>query len=144
MDVQELKNNVKRVYSFVFVIQMNVLTISKEQFVEKVKKWVVLDSQLKLVHEKTKILREEKSQLNSEICQYLETNDMKYKKIGIHDGELKMHEKKEYSPLSFTFLEEHLGKIVNDSNQLHSILEYLKEQREVKMSSEIKRTYKSK
>lgn len=123
---------------------MNVLTISKEQFVEKVKKWVVLDSQLKLVHEKTKILREEKSQLNSEICQYLETNDMKYKKIGIHDGELKMHEKKEYSPLSFTFLEEHLGKIVNDSNQLHSILEYLKEQREVKMSSEIKRTYKSK
>ena len=142
--MQELKNNVKRVYSFVFVIQMNVLTISKEQFVEKVKKWVVLDSQLKLIHEKTKILREEKSQLNSEICQYLETNDMKYKKIGIHDGELKMHEKKEYSPLSFTFLEEHLGKIVNDSNQLHSILEYLKEQREVKMSSEIKRTYKSK
>ena len=69
---------------------------------------------------------------------------MKYKKIGIHDGELKMHEKKEYSPLSFTFLEEHLGKIVHDSNQLHSILEYLKEQREVKMSSEIKRTYKSK
>lgn len=141
---KKLKNNVKLVYSFVFVIQMNVLTISKEQFVEKVKKWVVLDSQLKLVHEKTKILREEKSQLNSEICQYLETNDMKYKKIGIHDGELKMHEKKEYSPLSFTFLEEHLGKIVNDSNQLHSILEYLKEQREVKMSSEIKRTYKSK
>lgn len=141
---KELKNNVKRVYSFVFVIQMNVLTISKEQFVEKVKKWVVLDSQLKLIHEKTKILREEKSQLNSEICQYLETNDMKYKKIGIHDGELKMHEKKEYSPLSFTFLEEHLGKIVHDSNQLHSILEYLKEQREVKMSSEIKRTYKSK
>jgi hypothetical protein len=123
---------------------MNALMISKEQFVEKVKKWVVLDSQLKLIHEKTKTLREEKSQLNSEICQYLETNDMKYKKIGIHDGELKMHEKKEYSPLSFTFLEEHLGKIVNDSNQLHSILEYLKEQREVKMSSEIKRTYKSK
>lgn len=123
---------------------MNALTIPKEQFVEKIKRWVLLDTQLKMVNEKTKIMREEKSQLNAEICQYLETNQMKYKKIGIHDGELKMHEKKEYTPLSFTFLEEHLGTIVNDSNQLHAILEYLKERREIKLSNEIKRTYKSK
>jgi hypothetical protein len=123
---------------------MNALTIPKEQFVENIKRWVLLDSQLKMVNEKTKIMREEKSQINVEICQYLETNQMKYKKIGIHDGELKMHEKKEYSPLSFTFLEEHLGTIVNDSNQLHAILEYLKERREIKLSNEIRRTYKSK
>ena len=123
---------------------MNALTLPKEQFVEKVKKWVLLDSQLKMIHEKTKLLREEKSQLNADICQYLETNQMKYTKIGIHDGELKMHEKKEYSPLSFTFIEKHLGTIVNDSNKLHFILEYLKEHREIKISNEIKRTYKTK
>ena len=75
---------------------------------------------------------------------FLETNQMKHKKIGIHDGELKMHEKKEYSPLSFTFLEEHLGKIVSDENQLHAILAYLKENREIKVSNELKRTYKTK
>ena len=97
-----------------------------------------------MIHEKTKLLREEKSQLNADICQYLETNQMKYTKIGIHDGELKMHEKKEYSPLSFTFIEEHLGTIVNDSNKLHLILEYLKEHREIKISNEIRRTYKTK
>ena len=66
---------------------------------------------------------------------------MKYKKIGIHDGELKMHEKKEYSPLSFTFLETHLGKIVHNENQLRAIMEYLKENREIKVFNELKRTY---
>jgi|TARA_Y100000389_G_C17406378_1_gene488300 hypothetical protein len=120
------------------------ITIGKDQFVEKIKKWVLLDSQLKAINEKTKTIREEKNALNQEVCHFLETNQMKHKKIGIHDGELKMHEKKEYSPLSFTFLEEHLGKIVSDENQLHAILAYLKENREIKVSNELKRTYKTK
>lgn len=121
---------------------MNILTISKDQFIEKVRKWVQLDNQLKMIHEKTKDLREEKQALNHEICHFLESNQMKYKKIGIHDGELKMHEKKEYTPLSFTYLETHLGKIVHDEKQLKAIVEYLKENREIKVTNELKRTYK--
>jgi hypothetical protein len=121
---------------------MSALVISKEQFIEKIRRWVLLDNQLKIIHEKTKTLREEKQALNKEICHFLETNEMKYKKIGIHDGELKMHEKKEYSPLSFTFLETHLGKIVHNENQLRAIMEYLKENREIKVFNELKRTYK--
>ena len=121
---------------------MSALTISKEQFVEKIRRWVLLDNQLKMIHEKTKEIREEKNGLNTEICHYLETNQMKYRKIGIHDGEIKMHEKKEYSPLSFSFLEKHLGKIMTDENQLHAVLEYLKENREIKLSNELKRSYK--
>lgn len=117
------------------------LTLGKEQFIEKVKKWVYIDSQIKLINEKMHTLREEKSVLNQDICTYLETHQMKHRKINIHDGNLKMHEKKEYSPLSFKFLEEHLGKIVNDPNQLQAIMDYLKENRDVKVSHELKRTY---
>ena len=116
------------------------LTLGKEQFIEKVKKWVYIDSQIKLINEKMHTLREEKSALNQDICTYLETHQMKHRKINIHDGNLKMHEKKEYSPLSFKFLEEHLGKIVNDPNQLQAIMDYLKENRDVKVSHELKRT----
>ena len=46
---------------------MNQLVV-KEDFASKVKRWVLLDSQLKLINEKTKVLREEKNELNNSIC----------------------------------------------------------------------------
>ena len=46
---------------------MSALVISKEQFIEKIRRWVLLDNQLKIIHEKTKTLREEKQALNKEI-----------------------------------------------------------------------------
>ena len=95
-----------------------------------------------MIHEKTKTLRDEKNQLNKEVCNYLETNQMIYKKIGLQEGEIKYGEKKEYSPLTFSFLEHHLGEIVEDEYQLHQIIAYLKDKREIKVSKELKRTYK--
>ena len=121
---------------------MNQLVV-KEDVASKVKRWVLLDSQLKMINEKTKILREEKNELNNSICEYLEKTGNSNKKITIHDGDLKLHEKKDYSPLTFTFLEEHLGKIITDPNQIENVIQYLKEQREIKVTNEIKRTYKN-
>ena len=44
--------------------------IIKEDFTSQVRRWVLLDSQLKMIHDKTKALREEKQQLGTQICQY--------------------------------------------------------------------------
>ena len=65
-----------------------------------------------------------------------------HRKIMIHDGNLKMYEKKDYSPLTFSFLEQHLGKIMTDPQQVEFVIQYLKEQREIKTTSDIKRNYK--
>ena len=118
------------------------LTLGKEQFIEKVKKWVYIDSQIKLINEKMHTLREEKSALNQDICTYLETHQMKHRKINIHDGNLKMHEKKEYTCLSFGFIEKCLKEIINDEKQIEFIIQYLKSKREMTLSTEIKRIYK--
>ena len=61
----------------------------------------------------------------------------------IHDGDLKVYEKKEYSPLTFSFLEQHLGKIMTDPQQVNYVIQYLKEQREIKTSNDLKRSYKN-
>lgn len=122
---------------------MNEQIVVKEDFASKVKRWVLLDSQLKIINEKTKMIRQEKNQLNEDICLYLKKTGNDHKKITIHDGCLKIHEKKDYSPLTFSFLEEHLGKIINDASQLQNIIEYLKQQREIKIANELKRTYKN-
>ena len=96
-----------------------------------------------MINEKTKQLREEKNSLSKSICEQLEKTGNKSRKIFIHDGDLKIHEKKEYSPLTFSFLEEHLGKIMNDPSQVNFVIDYLKEKREIKISNDLKRSYKN-
>lgn len=122
---------------------MNNQIVVKDDFSTKVKRWVLLDSQLKIINEKAKVIREEKNNLNNEICELLQKSGNAHRKIIIHDGNLKIHEKKDYSPLTFTFLEEHLGKIINDPNQIQDVIEYLKQKREIKINNELKRTYKN-
>tara|TARA_A100001388_G_C28698987_1_gene465155 strand:+ start:459 stop:824 length:366 start_codon:yes stop_codon:yes gene_type:complete len=111
----------------------------QNKIVEYIKKYVLIDDQLKIINEKTKQLREKKAILSKFICEYAEMKRMN-KKIKISDGELKISEKKEYTPLSYSYIEESLSKIIQDNNKVDYIIEYLKENREVKITSDIKRT----
>lgn len=111
-------------------------------FVENIKKWVVADTQLKLIHDKTKIIRENKQLLLEKIMNHVSVNNMTDKRIEITDGELRFCEKKEYPPLTFTYVEECLGKIISDKKQIDFIIANLKENRQIRTSSEIRRNYK--
>jgi hypothetical protein len=115
---------------------------TKPEFIEKVKKWVVMDSQLKLVNEKTKQLREMKSQLNHQICDFMNNHNLAQNKITISDGELRLHEKKEYSTITFGYIQRCLADLIKDDTQVEFIIKYLKDNREITTSSDIKRTYK--
>jgi hypothetical protein len=115
---------------------------TKPEFIEKVKKWVVMDSQLKIVNEKTKQLREMKSQLNHQICDFMNNHNLAQNKITISDGELRLHEKKEYSTITFGYIQRCLADLIKDDTQVEFIIQYLKDNREITTSSDIKRTYK--
>jgi hypothetical protein len=115
----------------------------KQQFIENVKTWVLMDSQIKIINEKTKKIRESKHQLTESICEYMKESNLLENKIGITDGELRVYEKKEYSPLSYTYIEKCLAEIIHDKKQLDYIIQYLKQKREITVSLDIKRTYKN-
>jgi hypothetical protein len=117
-------------------------TNSKQSFTENVQKWVILDKQLKLIHEKTKDIRETKQKLTEDICNYIQNKNISNTKIEISDGDLKMYEKKDYSPLTFTYIEDSLAKILSDKSQVEYIINFLKSNREIKSSLDIRRTYK--
>jgi hypothetical protein len=118
---------------------MNITSIQKEQFIENVKKWSIIESKLKTINEHTKKLREAKNNLSESICQYMSENNLADKKIAIPDGELKMIEKKEYTPLSFSYIELCLDNIIDNKEQVESIMEYIREQRELTISKELRR-----
>jgi hypothetical protein len=116
----------------------------RSQLISKIQRWVLLDSQLKIVNDKTKQLREMRSQLNSQISQYMLQNNMSNTKIDISDGDLRICEKKDYSSITFGYIERCLDELISDKNQVEYIIKYLKDNREVNVSNEIKRTYKKK
>lgn len=113
---------------------------NKEKLVENVQKWVLIEGKLKEVNEKTKKMREMKTQLGKDICGYMMEHNLN-DHIEISDGELRFFEKKEYTSLSFGYIEKRLHEIIADDEQVNFIIKYLKDKRETNVSLDIKRHY---
>lgn len=115
---------------------------SKENFIKNIQQWVAIDTQLKIISEKTKSIRNRKTELLREINDYVKNNDLENTRIEISDGDLRFYEKKEYSPLTYGYLETCLGEIIPDKKQVEYIMTYLKEHRQIKISQDIRRNYR--
>ena len=111
-------------------------------FENQIQQWVSLDNQIKLLNEKIKDLRDKKSTLNEEITSYATTNKLFNSTVQISDGKLKFSNTRIAEPLTFKYLEKTLGEIIKNESQVKLIMEHLKQKREVKIVSEIKRFYK--
>lgn len=114
--------------------------ITKTQLINDVQRWVLAETQLKQLNEKVKHMRDLKATAATNITTY--TRQQKYTgNIKISDGELRICEKKEYTPLTFGYLEKCLGNIIPDSAHVEYIIKYLKDNREITTSQEIKRIF---
>ena len=131
-------NNVNNINNINNDKSLNIRTPDK--IVENVQKWVILDTKLKEINEKSKNIRDMKTNIGEEITNYMKENDLN-NHIEISDGELRIHEKKEYSCLSFGFIENCLKNIIKDETQIEYIIQYLKNERKITHSTEIKRVY---
>ena len=110
----------------------------RELLIEHVKNWVILDQKIQMINEKTKQIRELKSTVTTEICDYMKRNNIT-SNIGISNGELRMYDKKDYKPLTFTYVEKCLNEIIKDKTHVEYIIKYLKDNREITVSQDIKR-----
>jgi len=115
--------------------------VQKDTIIKCIQNYVLLDDKIKELNSKTKELREKKNVFSKYICNYIDNNNVN-KSIKISDGELKINERKDYTPLSYNFIEECLSEIIKDENKVSYIIDYLKEKREIKTSLEIKRVKK--
>lgn len=111
-------------------------------FEGNIQQWVSIDNQIKLLNEKIKELRDQKSTLSENIYDYVKTNQISKSTIQISDGRLRFVDTRVTEPLTFKYLEKTLGEIIKNESQVKVIMEHLKQKREVKVVSEIKRFYK--
>jgi len=119
------------------------MELSRNDIKNDISQWVLLDSQLKIIHEKTKKLRERKQELSERICNYVKQHNMNNKikiKEGDNNATLHIYEKREYPALTYGFLEECLKKIIHSEEEVEYIIEFLKSNREITTTVDIRKT----
>ena len=82
-----------------------------------------------------------KNDLEASIMETVNNKKLLNTTLSTTDGRLRFIETKTSNPLSFTFIEKCLHEIIPNSSQVQHILRYMKEKREIKINSEIKRYY---
>lgn len=119
------------------------LITTQQEFIKAVKHWVSLDNQLRIFNERIREARETKSILTQQIYQYTEDNNFTNPSIEISDGELIVCDKREYSSLSFSYIDKCLTKLIKDPAHVDKIIHTLKENREQFVVPDIRRIYKT-
>ena len=110
-------------------------------FEQQLQQWITIDTQLKTIHDKTKELRDKKHRLTEQINEHIEQTELTNSSVKISDGQLKFIKIKETQPLTFKYLEVCLLEIIKNEEQVKKIIEYIKNKREIKYISDIKRLY---
>jgi len=110
-------------------------------FEDSIKTWVQIDNQVKMLQDKIKELKDKKSDVEFQIYNYAEEHNLQRAVIEISDGKLKFVENKTTSPLSLKYVEKCLTNIVPDTEVVKQIMTYIKDNRETKTDTGIKRTY---
>ena len=111
-------------------------------FENQIQQWVTLDNQLKIYNEKIKEIREKRNTLTENIQQHIKNNQLSHSTVQISDGKLKFVETRVAEPLTFKYLEKTLSEIIKNESQIKMIMDHIKQKREIKVTSEIKRFYK--
>jgi hypothetical protein len=112
-------------------------------FEQTIQQWVLLDNQIKNYNEKLKELRNKREDVEEKLSQHAKNNDLLNSTIQTSDGKLKFVNTKISSPLTFRYLEKTLGEIIKNTEQVNRIMNYIKNNRETKTVSELKRYYKN-
>lgn len=111
-------------------------------FQNKVKNWVILDNKIKEETEKIKELKDQKAELNCEIIDYVKNNDLLKANIELNDSHLKFVTNRVTQSITLKYLENCLNNLIKDTDNVNKIMNYIKENRENKLITEIKRIRK--
>ena len=111
------------------------------EFSEQIKQWVTIDNQLKSLNDKVKDLRSQRSAITENIMEYVDTHQLNNSVVKISDGRLRFATTTQNSPLTFKHVEDCLNKCIQDEDDVKKIMKLIKDTRQSKSVSDIKRTY---
>jgi len=108
-------------------------------FENHIQQWVSIDNKLKQLNENVKEMREKRKILEQSITNYASSNNLSNATIQISDGKIKFANTKVQEPITFKYLEKTLVEVIKNESQVKLIMEHIKQKRNIKIVSEIKR-----
>jgi len=115
------------------------MSISNE-FVECIKKYVLLDDQIKETTELLKNIKKQKTKLSAYITKYIEQNNIQTKDINLSDGKIKYYVSKCQASMTKKYIEERLIQYFKDVDKARECVEFLYANREYTEKGSIRRT----
>jgi hypothetical protein len=109
-------------------------------FETQVQQWVLLDNQLKILYEKIRELREKRDTIEELVTAHMSKQSAN-SPVKISDGQLKLVNTRVPESLTFKYLEKSLSEIIKNESQRNVIMKHIKQNRNVKYISELKRVY---
>ena len=109
-------------------------------FEEHICEWVLTDNKIRKMNEEMREERAKRNTLGETILSYATENNLENSVVQITDGKLKFQNSKSTSPLTYKYVAECLEHCL-DENSAKQIINYMKKNREVRYSSEVKRYY---
>ena len=108
---------------------------------EKIKKWVVLDNQIKQLLSQIQLLKDEKNDLTNNLIEHFDIANKKYPIINISGGKLSFIIVKQPNALSYKFLEQCFSDYFKNNTNSKLLLDYIKLNRTYSINKTIKRVY---
>ena len=112
-------------------------------FQDNVRQYIILDNEIRLLNTRIKSLREKKNIYNKKIINYIENNNLEQSTIKINDGQLNFVTLQQNQILSYKYLESCFDKFFKNQPDISkSLINFIKNERQIKYIKEINRTYK--
>ena len=113
-------------------------TVQTTTLAQQMNSLIQIQQELDSLNEKQKELRQHKNNLQDSIIQYMKENDMDHRSVKMGNHQMYIASRKQYSGITFHYLDKMLGNIIPDENQKSYVLKYLRENREIKDVPELR------
>ena len=108
-------------------------------FTDNIKKWVNIDDEIKTLYNNLKCKREERNEILQAIIKYKNENNLDNKMIKYNDQMFQFSKQRQYQNITYNFISTCLNEILDDTEKVDYIINYIKEKRQFKNIEDIKR-----
>ena len=105
---------------------------------QQVQQYLAIEEELQSLQEQQRQLRERKQHLQNQIIQTMKEKKLDHRTMKLGSHQLSIGSRKQYSALSFSYIQSSLEQLIPDQEQRDFVLNFLRDNREVKIIEEIK------
>jgi hypothetical protein len=116
------------------------LVPTTQPFSQKLHEWNELRTQISSLQEQLKPLKERQQQLSTEMRQTMRDKNRLNLVVDLQDGFVRVQSRKEYSGMTFQYINQCMETLIPDDEQRQYVLQYLKDNRTIREVEELKYT----